>query len=176
MAESQRSGWRRHTPTILLYGVLVVFIGVAIATAEPAGKSTQVCDRIPPDGLSDAVGEPIALTTTGHDGAAVRCDFGKPGEPSVMSSTFGINVAVTADRYAYVPDATGEVFTAVPGIGDAAHYKPYWGLIFRSGPTVVRVEVVLDTSALIGIELEPGPPVDRLAQHAAVARVVERAL
>ncbi len=135
-------------------------------SADPAGSTSS--DRAPIDAASvkSDARNPCELVTDAELGALVggavtrtreveehrgrTCEWQFPNAGPL--GTGSATVAAWHGRAFYTPDAVPEGFTAVPGIGDAAH-RDQAMLIFRKGDDVVGVHVTGQFANDMDVEL-----------------------
>lgn len=99
------------------------------------------CQWISESEVAGIIGTTARKTTDEATVEGRSCSFGYPAE----APTATVTVTLWQGRQHYTPDTGAAGFTAVPGIGDAAHAGPYF--ILRRGDTVIRVAIGADDAS-----------------------------
>ncbi len=163
----------------MVFGVLAVVVsalGVGLAVRAPHGgrvdpwAASRVCRQFPVAKIGGLLGGEIGLYSYEREGDAESCVY---VHPPANRSTIPLGTVVEINgqpgRGGYLPDAVPEAFTAVAAVGDAAHYHPIWGLVFRQGELVVHLDV---SRSPFSLEY----PQPDLEAHASVARLLSHEL
>jgi len=154
--------------SIIAAGAITVLIGLVAAGCGPASSGTagngpnggdqaaktaakNPCELMSTAELAtivakvDKLSPAPAITQTGPVGEfqGRECTFSYP-KAELVTDTAEVSVTAWRGLAYYTPDATGG-FTAVPGIGDAAHQQSSM-FMFRKGDDVFLVTVIGDAN------------------------------